>query len=111
MPKHFCVTGLACDKGYPKEDERDCIAPVRPTMCMKFMMRSAVDSSHAHESEEVLICISRSKNGSDGMQPVRQAHSRSEDSVIRADAKGPDFCESFADSSGRQIHPSVKVRT
>ena len=96
---HTGVTGQACGEGYSKEDGRDCIAPVRTTMCTELIKRPNAGSDHAHCSEEVTIRIIGREIGSDGMQPVRRVHSRDETSVMEADPKGPDFCN--ASGTGR----------
>jgi hypothetical protein len=101
---------LACGEGYPRKDGRDCIAPVRTTMCMKLIKRPNVGSHRAHRSVEVRVRIIGREVESNGMQPVRQVYSSDETPVMRADTKGPDFCERFTNSSGQQIHPDIKGR-
>jgi len=49
MHRHPGVAGLACGEGYPREDGRDCIAPVRLTMHMELIKRPDVDSIHMHD--------------------------------------------------------------
>ena len=105
---HPGVTGQAWDECYPREDGRDCIDPVRTTMCMELIKRPNVGSYHAYRSEEVMIRIIGREIGSKVMQPVRQDHNRNEVPAMGTDAKGPDFCKRFANSSGPQIHPDVK---
>ena len=84
---HPGVTVLACGEGYSREDGRDCIAPVRTTMCMDFIKRPDVGSNHAHCIGEVTIRISRSEIGSKRMQPVRQVRSRYEIPVMGTSTK------------------------
>jgi hypothetical protein len=81
---------------------------VRTTMCMELIKRPNVGSYHAYRSEEVMIRIIGREIGSKVMQPVRQDHNRNEVPAMGTDAKGPDFCKRFANSSGPQIHPDVK---
>ena len=105
IPEHTGVAGQACGEGYPKEDGRDCIAPMRTTVCMKLIERPNVGSDHAHRSVEVTIRISGSEIGSKGMQPVRQDHNRDETSVMEADPKGPDFCNASGRRTGQLKSP------
>ena len=105
---HPGVAVLACGEGYSREDGKDCIAPMRTTVCMKLMKHPNVGSYHAHRSVEVRIRIIGREVESNGMQPVRQDHNRNEVPAMGTDAKGPDFCKRFATGSGQQIHPDVK---
>ena len=84
---HPGVSGQVWCEGYPREDGRDCIAPVRLIICMKLIKRPNVDSSQADESREVTIRISESEIGSEGMQPVRQVHIRHDTPVMGADRR------------------------
>ncbi len=58
-------------ESYPREDGRDCSAPVRTTVCRELIKRPIVGSDHAHRSVEVTVSISGSEIGSKGIQPVR----------------------------------------
>ncbi|MEM0130099.1 MAG: hypothetical protein QXW75_01400 [Thermoplasmatales archaeon] len=106
MPEHIGVVGQACGEGYPKEGGRDRIASMRTTVCTELMKRPNVDSNHAHWSVEVMICISGSEIGSNGMWLVRRANIRDETLVIGADLKRPDFCD--ASSREEQGNPSSR---
>lgn len=52
------------------------------------------------EAGRVRMTISGSETASHGMQPVRRVHSSDEFSAMEMDAKGPDFCKCFPNSSG-----------
>ena len=105
---HTGVTGQACGEGYPRENGRDCIAPVRTTVCTELIKHPDVGSNHAHWNVEVTVRIIEREIEPEGMQPVRWVHSRNEVPAMGTDAKEPDFCKCSANSSGPQIHPDVK---
>ena len=105
---HSGVTGLACGEGYSRKDGRDCIAPVKLTMHVELIKRPDVDSIHMHGSREVRMPISGSEVASHGMQPVRPDNSSDEFSVMEMDAKCPDFCERFPNSSWLSELPERK---
>ena len=106
--EHPGVSWLACGEGYSREDGRDCIAPVRLTMHVELMKCPKVGSIHMRGSREARMPISGSEAASDGMQPVRQVHSNSESPVMGGDAKGPDFCKRFPNSSWPSELPDHK---
>ena len=82
IPRHPGVAVLACGEGYSKEDGRDCIAPMRLTVCMRPIKRPNVGSLHVHRSKEVSGAISGSEVLLKNLQPVRQANIRDETSVM-----------------------------
>jgi len=99
ISEHPGVTVLACGEGYSRQDGRDCIAPMRLTMYMELIKCPNADSIYIHGSREVRMTISGSETTSHGVQPVRRVHSSDEFSVMEMDAKGPDFCKCFPNSS------------
>ena len=107
---HLGVPGQVWCEGYPREDGRDCIAPVRLSLCMRLIKRPNVDSSQADESREVTIRISGSEIGSKGMQPVRQAHSRHDTPVMGADRRNLTSVNALQAVWGRRFSELSKVR-
>ena len=110
MHRHPGVAGLACGEGYPREDGRDCIAPVKLTMHVELIKRTITGSIHVHGSREVRMPISGSEVASHGMQPVRPDNSSDEFSAMEKDAKCPDFCDVFQAVHGYQSCLNVKGR-
>ena len=100
IPGRTGVAGQACGESYPREDGRDCSAPMRTTVCTELIEHPIVGSDHAHRSVEVTIRINGSEIGSKGIQPVRQENSRDETSVMEADPKVPDFCNASGEGQG-----------
>ena len=97
---HTGVTGQACGEGYSRENGRDCIAPMRTTICTELIKCSTVSSNHAHRSVEAMIRIIEREIESEGMQPVRRVHSRNETPVMGVDTKEPDFCNASGTGQG-----------
>ena len=75
---------------------------------MKLLKSSVVSSYHVFHRLEVNLPISGSEVASNGMQPVRQVHSSDGFSVMETDAKCPDFCERFPNSSWLSELPERK---
>ena len=92
MYRHPGVTGQACGEGYPREDGRSSISPVKWHGYTELMESSIVSSIGVIQSREVKPSISRSETTVDGVREVRQVHSSDEVTVMVTDAKGPDFC-------------------
>ena len=99
VPGRPGVSVLACGEGYSREDVRNCIAPMKPMVCIRLIKNPMGGSYYAHRSAEVRASISESETAPEGMQPVGQEHSRGETFVMKIDTKVPDFCERFASSS------------
>ena len=78
------------------------------TIHVELIKRPDVDSIHMHGSREVRMPISGSEVASHGMQPVRPDNSSDEFSVMEMDAKCPDFCERFPNSSWLSELPERK---
>ena len=89
---HPGVTGQACSEGYPREDGRSRISPMKWQGCTELIESSIGSSIFATQSLEVSPSISRNETTGNGVREVRQAHSSSEITVMVMDAKGPDFC-------------------
>ena len=95
---HPGVTGLACGKGYSRQDGRSHIFPVRG---MEYMVikNPTAGFYHVFHSPEVNPAISGSEVPDNEVWEVRQVNSSDESSVMEKDAKEPDFCERFPISS------------
>ena len=106
---HLGVTGLACGKGYSRQDGRSHIFPVRG---MEYMVikNPTAGFYHIFHSPEVSPAISGSEVPDNEVWEVRQESSSDETPVMGADAKDPDFCNVFQSVHGYQSCLNVKVR-
>ena len=106
---HLGVTGLACGKGYSRQDGRSHIFPVRG---MEYMVIKNPTAGFYHilHSPEVSPAISGSEVPDNEVWEVRQESSSDETPVMGADAKDPDFCNVFQSVHGYQSCLNVKVR-
>ncbi|MHB8358226.1 MAG: hypothetical protein ACYDCP_01825 [Thermoplasmataceae archaeon] len=104
---HLGVTGLACGEGYSREDGRSHIFPVRG---MKYMVikNPTAGFYHVFHNPEVNPAISRSEMPDNEIWEVRPDNSSDEFSVMEMDAKCPDFCERFPNSSWLSELPERK---
>ena len=104
---HLGVTGLACGKGYSRQDGRSHIFPVRG---MEYMVikNPTAGFYHIFHSPEVSPAISGSEVPDNEVWEVRPDNSSDEFSVMEMDAKCPDFCERFPNSSWLSELPERK---
>ena len=104
---HPGVAGLACGEGYLRQDGRSHIFPVRG---MEYMVvkNPTAGFYHVFHNPEVNPAISRSEMPDDEVWEVRPDNSSDEFSVMEMDAKCPDFCERFPNSSWLSELPERK---
>ena len=101
------VSRLACGKGYSRQDGRSHIFPVRG---MRYMVLKNPTAGfyHVFHNPEVNPAISRSEMPDDEMWEVRSDNSSDEFSVMGIDAKCPNFCKRFPNSSWLSELPERK---
>jgi len=102
--RHPGVTGQACSEGYPREDGRSRISPVKWHGYTRLIESFTVSSIAVIQSLEVKLSISRGETTVNGAPEVRRNNSSDEFPVMGIDMKCPDFCcASFEEHGGSSL--------